>query len=54
MAQVNLSTEKKQTQGQGEETCGGQGGGRWSGMDWEFGVRRGKLLHLQWIAMKSY
>ena len=26
----------------------GEGGG--SGMDWEFGVRRGKVLHLEWIS----
>ena len=29
----------------------GERGG--SGMDWEFGVSKGKLLHLKWI-MKSY
>ena len=33
-----LSTEKKQTQGHGEQTCDCQGGGGGSGMDWEFGV----------------
>ena len=27
MAQLNPSTEKKQTHGHGEQTCGGQGGG---------------------------
>ena len=27
-----------------------KGGGR--GMDWEFGVRRYKLLHLEWISNK--
>ena len=48
MAQMNLSTEKKQTHGHGEQTCGCQGGGR--GMNWEFGVSRGKLLHLEWIS----
>ena len=36
----------KETHGPGEETCGCQGGGRGSGMDWEFGVSRRKLLHL--------
>ena len=45
---MNLSTEKKQTHGHGEQTCGCQGGG--SGMDWEFGLSRGKLLHLEWIS----
>ena len=48
MAQINLSTEKKQTHGHGEQSCGCQGGG--SGMDWEFGLSRGKLLHLEWIS----
>jgi len=32
MAQVNLATEKKQTHGHGEQTCGCQGGGGGSGM----------------------
>ena len=49
MAQINLSTEKKQTHGHGEQTCGCQGGGRGSGMDWEFGVRKCKLLCLEWM-----
>ena len=34
---MNLSTEKKQTHGHGEQTCGCQGGGGRSGMDWVFG-----------------
>ena len=33
----NLLTERKQTHGYGEQTCGQEGGGG-SGMDWEFGV----------------
>ena len=45
---MNLPTEKRQTHGRGEQTCGCQGGG--SGMDWEFGVSRCKLLHLGWIS----
>ena len=45
MAQMNLSTEKRQTHGLGEQTHGCQGGG--SGMDWQFGVRSG--WHLEWI-----
>ena len=49
MEQMNLSTEKKQTHGLGEQTCGSQGGGRGSGIDWEFQVSRCQLLHLQWI-----
>ena len=46
---MKLSTKKKQTHGHGEQTWGCQGGGRGVGMDWEFGVSRCKLLHLEWI-----
>ena len=48
MAQMNLSTEKKQTHGHGEHTCSCQGGGGGSGT--EFRVIRCKLLHLEWIS----
>ena len=34
----------------GEQTCGCQGGGGGSGMDWELGVNRCKLFHLQQIS----
>ena len=51
MAQMNLATEKKQTHGRREQTCGCQGGG--SEMEWCFGVNRCKLLHLEWSAMRS-
>ena len=34
---MNPSTEKKQTHGHGEQTCGCLGGG--IGMDWEFQIR---------------
>ena len=47
---MNLSTEKKQTHGHGEQTCGCQGEEGGSGMDWGFGVSRCKLLHLEWIS----
>ena len=50
MAQMNPSTEKKQTHGLREHTCGCQGGGGGNGMDWDFGVSRCKLLHLEWIS----
>ena len=46
MAKMNLSTEKKQTHGHGEQICGWQGGGGrsgWTGV----GVSRCKLLHLE-------
>ena len=48
---MNLSTEKKQTHGRREHTCGCQGGG--SGMDWEFGVSKCKLLHLEQISNET-
>ena len=46
---MNLSTEKKQTHRHGEQICGCQEGGGGNGMDWEFGVSRCKLQHLEWI-----
>ena len=45
MAQTNLSIKQKQTGRHREQTCGCQGG-EGSGMDWEFGVNGGKLLHV--------
>ena len=47
---MNLSIKQKQTYKHGEQTCGCQGGGGESGIDWEFGVRRCNLLHLEWIS----
>ena len=43
---TNEPFHRKEAHGLGEETCGCQGGGG-SGMDWEFGVGRCKLLHLK-------
>ena len=40
----------KEVQGLGEQTCDCQGEGEGSGMAWEFGVNRCKLLHLEWIS----
>ena len=34
----------------GEQTCGCQGEWGGSGMGWEFGLSRCKLLHLEWIS----
>ena len=42
---MNLSIEQKQSHRQGGQTCGCQAGG--SEIDWEFGVNRYKLLHLE-------
>ena len=50
---MNISMKKKQTHRHGKQICGCQGGGQGgSGMDWEFGVSRCKLLHLEWINNK--
>ena len=45
---MNLPTEKKQTHAHGGQTIAKAGRGG-SGMDWEFGVSRSKVLHLEWI-----
>ena len=50
MAQINLSTKKKQTHEHKKQTSGCLAGGGGSGMDWEFGVSRCKLMHLEWIS----
>ena len=44
---MNLSIEQKQTHGHREQPCGCQEGGEGSGMDWESGMSRCKLLHLE-------
>ena len=41
---------RKENHGHGEQTCGCQGGKEGSGMDWEFGVNRCRLLPLEWIS----
>ena len=46
---MNLSTEKKIMDMENRLVVAkGEGGG--SGMDWEFGVNRGKLLHLERVS----
>ena len=52
MAQMNISTKQKQTHRHRELTCGCQGAGGGRGMDWEFGVGRCGVLHLEWINSK--
>lgn len=47
---MNLSTENKETHGHEEQTCGRQEGEGGSGRNWDFGVSRCKLLHLEWIS----
>ena len=52
-AQMNLATKQKQTHRHGEQTCDLKQG-VWEGrrMDWDFGVGRCKLLHIEWINNK--
>ena len=53
MAQINLSTKQKETHG--DQTYGCQGGGFGAGregMEWEFGIGRYKLSHLEWLHHK--
>ena len=44
---TNEPFHRKETHGLGEQTCC-RGGG--SGLDWEFGDSRRKLLHLEWMS----
>ena len=46
---TNETIYKIETDSQREKTYGCQGRGR-NRMDWEFGVSRYKLLHLEWIS----
>ena len=47
---TNETFHRKKNHGHGKETCVCQGEGGESGMDWEFGVNRCKLLPLEWIS----
>jgi len=47
---TNEPFHRKENHEHGEQTCGCQGGGGGSGMDWEFGVNRRKLLPLEWVS----
>ena len=47
---VNEPFHRKEIHALGEQTCGSQGEGGGSGMDWESGVNRCKLWHLEWIS----
>ena len=46
---MNLSTEKKQSHGLGEQTSGCQGGGDKEQDGLGVGISRYKPLHLEWI-----
>ena len=49
---MNLFTKQKQTHRHRKQTYGYQRGRGWSGMDWEFGISRRKLLYREWINNK--
>ena len=49
---MNLSMKQKQTHRENRPVVG-KGEGQWGGMDWEFGVSRCKLLHIEWINKKA-
>ena len=50
---TNEPFHRKEAHGLGEKTCGCQGGGGAVGMDWESGVNRCKLLHLEWLSNET-
>ena len=53
MTKMNIQSKHKQTHKHGEQTYDCPGGERERmGMDWEFGVTRYKLLHLEWRSNK--
>ena len=52
MAQMNVSTEQKQTHRHREQTCGCQGEGGGGGKDWGWWISRCKLLYIGWISNK--
>ena len=43
------SEHRKETHGPGEQTCGCQEVVGGIGIDWESGVNKHKLLHMEWI-----
>ena len=47
---TNKPFHRKENHGLREQTCGCQGGGEGSGVDWELGVNRHKLLLLEWTS----
>ena len=47
---TNEPFHRKEMHGLGKKTCGCQGEGGWSGLDWELWVNRCKLLLLEWIS----
>ena len=49
---TNEPFHRKETHGHGKQICGchGEGGGGGSGMSWESGVNRYRLLPVEWIS----
>ena len=50
MAQMSLSSNRNRLSDIKNSLVGAKGEGRGGGMDWEFGVSRCKLLHLEWMS----
>ena len=46
---MNISTKQKQTHRHREQTCGCPGRGAEGVVNWEFGISKWKLLHIEWI-----
>ena len=46
---MSLSVKQKQTHRHREQTCGCQGAGRWGRDELGVGIRRCKLLYIEWI-----
>ena len=47
---TNETFHRKESHGLGILTCGFQGGGGGSRVDWESGINICKLLHFEWIS----
>ena len=47
---TNESFHRKENLAHREQTCGCQGGGGGSGMNWESGLNRHKTLPLEWMS----
>ena len=50
MVQMNRSTEQKQTHRQENRLVVAKGEGEGEGLNWESGVGRCKLVHLEWVS----
>ena len=49
---MEYDTNETETDSHREQTVVDKGEGAGRGMDWEFGISRCKLLHIEWINIK--